>query len=83
MRASVPSAAAITAMDEAFGWLRLIPDNSFVLRRILGARSLVHPLTGRHLFTWRRLAAVLGADHRSVKRWHDNGVKILMTSLNK
>lgn len=83
MRAPVPDAAAITAMDEAFSWLRLIPDNSFVLRRILGARSLVHPLTGRHLFTWRRLAAVLGTDHRSIKRWHDAGVNILLTGLNE
>ena len=83
MRAPVPSATAITAMDEAFSWLRFIPDSSFVLRRILGARALVHPLTGRHLFSWRRLAAVLGADHRSIQRWHDTGIQMLETGLKK
>ncbi len=80
-RAPMPSAADITAMDEAFGWLGLIPDGRYVLRRILGARALVHPLTGRHLFAWRRLAAVLGAEHRSVQRWHGQGVEMIVQAL--
>jgi hypothetical protein len=80
-RPPVPGAAAISAMDEAFGWLALIPEARFVLRRILGARALVHPLTGRHVYPWRRLAAVLGADHKSVQRWHGQAVALLVQSL--
>jgi len=80
-RAPMPGAADITAMDEAFGWLALIPDGRYVLRRILGARALVHPLTGRHLFAWRRLASVLGAEHRTVQRWHGQGVEIIVRAL--
>jgi hypothetical protein len=83
LRAAAPSAAAITRMDEAFGWLALIPESKFVLRRILGARALVHPLTGRHLFAWRRLAAGLGADHKSVQRWHDEAVRMVVAALAK
>jgi hypothetical protein len=82
VRAAAPGASAITAMDEAFGWLRLIPETSFMLRRILGARALVHPLTARHLFSWRRLAAALGADHKSVQRWHGQGVALLVQALH-
>jgi hypothetical protein len=78
-----PSAADISFMDEAFGWLQLIPEQSYLLRRILGARALVHPITGRHLYTWRRLAAVLGADHKSVQRWHGNGVDLIRAALTK
>jgi hypothetical protein len=81
IRAPAPDAAAISAMDEAFGWLALIPEGKFVLRRILGARALVHPITGRHLFPWRRLAATLGADHKSVQRWHRDGVDHLTRAL--
>ncbi len=68
-------------MDEAFGWLALIPEENFVLRRILGARALVHPLTERHLFPWRRLAQILGADHKSVQRWHGQGVAIILRAI--
>jgi hypothetical protein len=78
VRAPAPDAAAISAMDEAFGWLALIPEAKFVLRRILGARALVHPITGRHLFPWRRLASTLGADHKSVQRWHRDGIDHLI-----
>jgi hypothetical protein len=81
IRAPAPDAAAISAMDEAFGWLALIPEEKYVLRRILGARSLVHPITRRHLFPWRRLGALLGADHKSVQRWHGDGVAWLVRSL--
>jgi hypothetical protein len=81
VRAPAPDAAAITAMDEAFQWLGLIPQPKYVLRRILGARALVHPLTGRHLFPWRRLGAVLGADHKSVQRWHGEGIGLLERGL--
>ena len=70
-------------MDETFGWLALIPEQSFLLRRILGARALVHPLTGRYLFPWRRLAGLLGADHKSVQRWHASGLKMLTDRLNR
>jgi hypothetical protein len=80
-RAAMPSAADISQMDEAFGWLALIPEARHVLRRILGARALVHPLTQRHLYPWRRLATLLGADHKSVQRWHQQGVALLVQAL--
>ena len=81
VRPPVPSAAAISAMDEAFGWLAIIPETRYVLRRILGARALVHPITQRYLYPWRRLGAMLGADHKSVQRWHGQGVEILAAAL--
>jgi hypothetical protein len=81
LRAPAPDSRAISAMDEAFGWLALIPESQFLLRRILGARALVHPLTGRYLFTWRRLAASVGADHKSVQRWHGQAVEMVARAL--
>ncbi|GLR67576.1 hypothetical protein GCM10010909_22570 [Acidocella aquatica] len=82
-RPPVPSAAAISAMDEAFGWLAIIPEARYVLRRILGARALVHPLTERHLYPWRRLGTMLGADHKSVQRWHGQGIDLIGAALAK
>ncbi len=83
IRPPAPSAEKITRMDEAMGWLQRIPDDRFVLRRVVGARSLVHPLTGRHLFPWRRLGAALGADHKAVQRWHAQGIDMIVASLNR
>jgi hypothetical protein len=78
----VPSAARITRMDEALGWIPLIPRDRSVLRRIVGARALINPLTDRHLYPWRRLGTMLGADHKAVQRWHAQGVDIIVSALN-
>jgi hypothetical protein len=82
IRPPVPSAARITRMDEAMAWIPLIPIDRYVLRRIVGARSLVHPVTERHLFPWRRLATVLGADHKAIQRWHAQGIDLIVSALN-
>jgi hypothetical protein len=81
IRPPVPSASRISRMDEALGWIAFIPDERFVLRRILGARSLVSPVTERHLYSWRRLGTVLGADHKAVQRWHTQGVDMVLAAL--
>ncbi|MEJ0047570.1 MAG: DUF6362 family protein [Rhodospirillales bacterium] len=48
IRPATPTAERISRMDEALGWITLIPKNRYVLRRIVGARSLVSPVTERH-----------------------------------
>jgi hypothetical protein len=83
IRPPVPSPARITRMDEAMSWIPLIPMDRYVLRRIVGARSLVHPITERHLFPWRRLATALGADHKAVQRWHAQGIDLIVSALNR
>jgi hypothetical protein len=82
LRPAVPSAARITRMDEALGWIALIPRDRYVIRRIVGARSLVSPLTERHLYSWRRLGEVLGADHKAVQRWHAQGIDMLVGAVS-
>ena len=82
VRPPVPSAERITRMDEAMAWLSLIPVDRYVLRRVVGARSLVHPVSERHLYPWRRLGAVLGADHKAVQRWHAQGIDLIVEALN-
>jgi len=82
LKPASPAAQAISRMDEALGWIRLIPQENYVLRRIVGARALVSPLTGRHLFSWRRLGGLLGADGRAIQRWHGKGIAMIVAALN-
>ena len=80
-RPPAPSSEELDRMDEAFGWLALIPDSRYMMRRIVGARSLVHPLTCRYVFSWRRIALMLGADHKAVQRWHGEGIRLICEAL--
>lgn len=83
LRPPTPSAERISRMDEAMEWISLIPLERYVLRRIVGARSLVHPITQRHLFSWRRLASAIGADHKAVQRWYAQGIELIVAALNR
>jgi hypothetical protein len=78
LRPATPSSDRITRMDDALAWIPLIPRDRYVLRRIVGARSLVSPVTERHLFSWRRLGTLLGADHKAIQRWHSQGIDIIL-----
>jgi hypothetical protein len=82
LRPPVPSPERISRMDETFQWLGLIPDDRTVLRRLVSARSLVSPLTGKHLYAWRRLGALVGADHKAMQRWHSEGIRLIVKALN-
>jgi hypothetical protein len=83
VRPAMPSASRISRMDMALGYLALIPQDRYLLRRIIGCRALVHPISGRHLFSWRRLAEVLGADHKAIQRWHAEGIRIIIFALRR
>ena len=81
LRPAMPDAQRITRMDEALAWIPLIPRDRYVLRRIVGARALVSPVTERHLYTWRRLGILLGADHKAIQRWHGEGIALIRAAL--
>jgi hypothetical protein len=83
IRPAIPAADKIDRMDEAMGWIALIPQDRYVLRRVVGARSLVHPISDRHLYPWRRLGAILGADHKAVQRWHRQGIAMIVLALRE
>ena len=83
VRPAMPSASRISRMDMVLSYLALIPQDRYMLRRIIGCRALVHPISGRHLFSWRRLAELLGADHKAIQRWHAEGIRIIIFSLRR
>jgi hypothetical protein len=81
-RPATPCAAAIDMMDEALGWVGLIPPDRYVLRRIVNARAMVSPTSQRHLYTWSAIARLIGADRRAVQRWHAQGIAMIAARIN-
>ncbi len=71
----------ITRMDQALSWIRLIPDEMAVHRRIVGCRCLMHPISERLLFSWRRLGREFHLDHKTVKEWHEHAIRIIVVQL--
>lgn len=65
-----PSAQQITEMDRTYAWLALIPNDRYILRKIVSMRSVMNPMTMRHVNNWRSIADAVGANHLAVKAWH-------------
>jgi len=81
-RPAVPTAEQIKHMDEVLRWIALIQPERYVLRRIVGARSLINPRTQQPIYSWTKIAKMLGADRRAVRRWYDEGILIITNALN-
>ena len=81
-RPASPTAEQIKHMDEALGWITLIHPERYVLRRIVGARSLINPRTQQPIYSWSKIAKMLGADRRAVRRWYEEGILIITNALN-
>jgi hypothetical protein len=78
-----PTASAIAEMDEAMAWLLFIPPNNIALRRIVWARSLLHPGHGGYLHSWRSIGRLVELDRTTVQHWHQRGVAMIVARLNR
>lgn len=81
MGVAAPDEEECALAAEALGWLPLIPTNR--LRLIVSARCLVSPAVLRHLFTWRTLGKLLGTDHKTIRKWHGQGIDLIVTALRE
>lgn len=80
LRATSPSKDDIPIMDTILTW----PNRceKVLIRRVLHARSLVNPITDRHVYGWTRLGKLLQSDRKTIKRWHETGLEETADKLN-
>lgn len=76
IRPAIPSAAAISRMDEALGWISWITDAGH--RRAVLFWMMVHPISRRHLFSWREIAARMGINRSTAQRWHSAALSVIV-----
>jgi hypothetical protein len=80
-RVEAPPAREITRMDEAFGWVGLIPQDRFVLRRVVLLRAMSKPGGDGPMLSWRRIGDKLGASHVAVAQWHAAALSVILDRL--
>jgi len=73
------SQKAVDRLDEVLGWLWHISVARE--RRAVVARMLTHPVSERPVYSWAKIAKKMGANSRTVKRWHDAGVQAIILGL--
>ena len=72
VRAAAPSSKEIPIVEE----ILLLPNvcEKNYTRRVLHARSLVHPINGRYLYRWPRIAELLDVKIHTARRWYKEGL---------
>ncbi len=72
IRAAAPSSKEIPIVEE----ILLLPNVCAhdYTRRVLHARSLVHPINGRYLYKWTRISALLEVKAHTARRWYKEGL---------
>lgn len=85
MRFPRASSGAISAMDYVFRvWVPLVgTPHAVQTRRIILLRSLMNPLTERHMWSWRRLQERTGLNRDTLAIWHGRGIDRIVTRLNR
>lgn len=81
IRPTAPSARDISEMDESYGWVPWIKSTGG--RRIVQARSLIHPITDEFLFSWRRIADGMQVHHTQVQRLHAQAIETIVARLQR
>lgn len=69
---TAPSARSVGQMDEVLDWLWRFGDAR--KRRLCLARALIHPLSGRHVVSYRKLGRIFGLHHETARAWHDRAL---------
>ena len=70
LRPPCPDAGAVSRMDESLSWIGLIGDDRWNWRKVLCLRLIVHPISHRYRFSWRKIADRLHTNHHTAKSWH-------------
>jgi len=84
-----PSARSISEMDEALGWVAVLPWTTplqWQARRLVHLRALVWPNSDRadpHVWTWRRLGKLFDVHNETVRDRHARAVDLMVARLNR
>ncbi len=78
-----PSAKRITEMDQALGWISLIPAAMIDLRKLVGLRSLTSPWTEKPIHSWRALGEQFHCSHVTAKSHWLDGIRLITAALNR
>ena len=75
LRITPPNGNEIDTLDKIFDLILFIPNPT--IRRIIQSRSLIIPISYRHLYSWLEIAELLNLSRRTIKRHHDFGLNFI------
>jgi hypothetical protein len=81
LRPAIPNGYEIDLLDKISNLILLVDKP--IIRQILQARSLLNPISHRHIYHWMQIAELVNMDRRTIRRWHEIGLKQIIFKTNK
>ena len=75
------SAAEISRADEAAAWNSLIPQDKWIIRRVVAMATTVDARTGKQKHSFPAIALAIGADKMVIGPWLHQGIAIIADAL--
>lgn len=72
-----PSSDEITRLDQVLAWVQVFSASERNYRTVINMRLIVHPISGLHRWNWRKIAKVMGTDHKRVQDWHKAAIQVI------
>ena len=70
-----PTTDQIDRLDIVLTWIPMIEDRK--LRTVVNMRLIVHRISGRHKWEWRKIGDKLGTSHVTAKAWHQRACAVI------
>lgn len=70
-----PTADQVERLDIVLTWVPMIEDHK--LRTVVNMRLIVHRISGRHKWEWRKIGDKLGTSHVTAKAWHQRACAVI------
>ncbi|WP_233582087.1 MULTISPECIES: DUF6362 family protein [unclassified Asaia] len=70
-----PTADQVERLDIVLTWVPMIEDRK--LRTVVNMRLIVHRISGRHKWEWRKIGDKLGTSHVTAKAWHQRACAVI------
>ncbi|MGO2958656.1 MAG: DUF6362 family protein [Acetobacter sp.] len=72
-----PEPDEVSRLDQVLSWVQVFGPSEQHYRRVINMRLIVHPISGMHRWNWRKIAKVMGTDHKRAHDWHRCAVEVI------
>ena len=82
LRVAAPSPAEIRDMEQALSWVRLIPEDRVVYRKLVLLRMLQRPHLDKPIHSFEAIGAMLGISPTALRNYYKDAISIIVGRLN-
>lgn len=78
-----PSPDEVSRLDQVLVWVQFFTPAQRNYRNVINMRLIVHPISGLHRWTWRKIANAMAIDYKTAQAWHSAGIDAIAKKIRQ